>query len=394
MVRHTHHSPVARVPALVAALTTAIAAGCEIKGTTAPELEPRVVVHAVLNPTSGVQTIIVERTLRSVVRTSRETPQYEPINNARVVIYGPREDSAIATRATGTGVSAGVYRVSSITITDGSAGNAQPNALRLRPGERYRLRVETTIGVAVGETTIPVSGPVDGARRTFNLDRDTLRVSTANVRNAAGFYLRHETTRALRERYVTTLDDALMRPLSNADDTDWSFSFANESIYPGLTQRFTIVAVDSNYFRYYVAGFDPFGDDTRGNTLTGGVGLFGSVAPLLSKVLDLTANTDTPVEGSWAADGTSSTLPTTMVLYSSPYFPREEFGRRVSLSGTGQISGKTVEAYGTNEGTATTLLFFPVDQSSPASPATGSMSGADLVLTDTRTGERVTYRRR
>jgi hypothetical protein len=40
------------------------------------------------------------------------------------------------------------------------------------------------------------------------------------------------------------------------------------------------------------------------------------------------------------------------------------------------------------------LVFFPIDQSGAASPATGSMSGADLVLTDTRTGERVTYRRR
>lgn len=390
----THRHLDVRVSALFAVLMTSIAGGCEIKGTTAPDLEPRVVVHAVLNPTSGVQTILVERTLRSISPNAGETRQFEPIGNARVVIYGPRGDSAVATRAGGVGVSIGTYRVSSVTITDGSAGNVQPNVLRIRPGERYRLRVETTIGTAVGETTIPVSGPVDGARRTFNLDRDTLRANVANVRNAAGFYLRHETTRAAHERYVTTLGDALVRPMSGADDTDWSFSFADEAIYPGLAQRFTLVAVDSNYFRYYVASFDPFGDDTRGNTLTGGVGLFGSVAPVMSKVLDLTANTDTPVEGSWAADRPSSTLPSSMVLYSSPYLPREEFGQRVSLSGTGQISQKTFEAYGTTQGTVISLVFFPIDQSGAASPATGSMSGADLVLTDTRTGERVTYRRR
>lgn len=390
----THRRLGVRAHALSAVLATSIAGGCEIKGTTAPDLEPRVVVHAVLNPTSGVQTILVERTVQSIARNPGETPQFEPIGNARVVIYGPRADSAVATRAGGTGVSIGTYRVSSITITDGSAGTVQPNVLRIRPGERYRLRVETTIGVAVGETTIPVSGTVDGARRTFNLDRDTLRASVANVRNAAGFYLRHETTRAVHERYVTTLDDALVRPLSDAEDTDWSFSFADESIYPGLAQRFTVVAVDSNYFRYYVASFDPFGDDTRGNTLTGGVGLFGSVAPVMSKVLDLTANTDTPVEGAWAADRASATLPSTMVLYSSPYLPRDQFGQRVSLSGTGQVSGKTVEAYGTNQDGGITLVFFPVDQSSAASQATGSMSGANLVLTDTRTGQRVTYQRR
>ena len=393
-MRPTRRLLAAYAMALTAALTASIV-GCEIKGTTAPELEPRVVVHAVLNPTSGVQIITVERTLRSILRTSSETPtQYDPINDALVVIYGPRGDSVVARPATGTGVSPGVYRVSSITVTDGSAGDAQPNVLRLRPGDRYRLRVETTIGVAVGETTIPVAGPIDGSRVTFNLDRDTLRVDTTTVRNAAGYYLRHESTRGVHERYVTTLNDGLLRPPSSAADSAWSFSFAGETIYPGLAQRFTLVAVDSNYFRYYVAGFDPFGDDTRGNTLTGGVGLFGSVAPLVSKILDLTANADTPIEGAWAADLTPATLPTAIVLYSSPYFPREGPGRRYTVSGTGQVSGKTVEAYGTNEGTGATLLFFPIDQSSPATAATGSMSGVDLVLTDNRTGERVTYRRR
>jgi uncharacterized protein DUF4249 len=393
MVMPTRRPPAARVMVLVTVLAASIVA-CEIKGTTAPALEPRVVVHAVLNPTSGVQIVTVERTLRSVVRTSGDTPPYDPIDDAVVVIYGPRGDSVVARRATGTGASDGVYRVSSITITDGSAGDAQPNVLRVRPGERYRLRVETSIGVVAGETTIPVGGPSDGSRVTFNLDHDTLRVDAATVRNAAGFYLRHETTRGLQERYVTTLNDALLRPPSSAADSDWSFSFASERIYPGLVERFTLVAVDSNYFRYYVAGFDPFGDDTRGNTLTGGVGLFGSVAPLMSKILDLTADADTPIEGSWAADRTSPTLPTAIVLYSSPYFPREGPGRRYTMSGTGQLSGKAVEAYGMNEGTRASLLLFPVDQSSPAISVTGSMAGEDLVLTDNGTGERVTYRRR
>ena len=94
-----------RTAATLAAATALCAAGCEIKGTTAPAIDPRVVVHAVLNPTSSVQTIIVERTLRSIVRTTPdETPPYEPVSNARVVIYGPRQDSVVAPRATGTGV--------------------------------------------------------------------------------------------------------------------------------------------------------------------------------------------------------------------------------------------------------------------------------------------------
>jgi hypothetical protein len=382
---------VRRLAVLVAG-TVLVAGGCELASTTAPAIEPRVVVHAVLNPAGTVQTVLVERTLRSVARTSGETTPYEPIGDARVILYGPRQDSVIATRATGTGVSSGVYRAPSITVTDGSAGNAGPNVLRVRPGERYRLRVETSIGVVTGETIIPVGGPVDAVRRTFNVDRDTLRLNTGNVQSAAGYYLRHETTSSVHEQYVAALDDALVLPL--AENPDWSFSFAHESIYPGITQRFSVVAVDTNYFRYYVAGYDPFGDDTRGNTLTGGVGLFGAVATLMFKTMDLTADIDTPIEGRWAADRPSATLPATMTLYSSPYFPSARPGGRVSLTGTGQVNGVSVEAYGYTENVGATLQFFPLAQTGQPAAATGSMTGGDLVLTDTRTGQRVTYQKR
>jgi hypothetical protein len=381
---------------VAATLGIALASGCEIAGTTAPEFERRVVVHAVLNPTVAQQTIIVERTLPSVAPQTDGARAYEPIVNARVVIYGPRQDSAVAVRPAG--ADPGVYRVQSITVTDGSAGNAAPNVLRLRPGERYRLRVETTLGVTVGETTIPIGGALDGARRTFNLDRDTLRLNLAAVRNAAGFFLRHETSTAAHEHYAASIDAALVLPHMIAEGepgaTVWPFAFAHESIYPGITQRFTVVAVDSNYFRYYVAGFDPFGDDTRGNTLTGGVGLFGAVAPLMSKILDLTADVDTPIEGSWAADFVPVTLPSTISLYSSPYYPADQGGRRLSLTGTGRAAGVTVEAYGYTETVGTTIQFIPIGSSNQPIAASGSMSGTNLVLTDLRSGERVSYRKR
>jgi hypothetical protein len=380
---------------VLAALGIGLAAGCEIAGTTAPEFDRRAVVHAVLNPAVAQQTIIVERTLRSVTPAVDGARAYEPIAGARVVIYGPRGDSAIAVRPAG--AVAGTYRVESITVADGSAGTAPPNVLRLRPGERYRLRVETTLGVTVGETTIPVGPALDGARRTFNLDHDTLRLNLGAVRNAAGFFLRHETSTAAHERYAATIDAALLLPrVATTGDSiaTWPFAFAHESIYPGITQRFTVVAVDSNYFRYYVAGFDPFGDDTRGNTLTGGVGLFGAVAPLMSKTLDLTADADTPIEGAWFADFVPVTLPSTISLYSSPSYPSEVGGRRLSLTGTGRAAGVTVEAFGYTEGVGATLQLIPVGSSNQPIAATGSMSGLNLVLTDLRSGERVTYRKR
>ena len=378
------------VPAIAAALLTA---GCELADTVAPTLESRAVVHAVLNPLASQQTVIVEKTLQSL--SGAGTTIREPITGARIVVYGPREDSsvALADRAV-----AGVYRLPSVTIRDGSAGTAAPNVLRIRPGERYRLRVETPLGVVTGATTVPVSGSVDAARRSFNVDRDTLRLNISAVRNAAGFLLRHETRANIVERYQTTLDAALVLPLAMAsgdpDEQEWSFSFARGQVLPGLAQNFVVAAVDSNYFRYYVAGFDPFGDDTRGNSLTGGVGMFGSVVTLMSKTLDLTAEIDSPVEGAWTADRSSLTMPATMTLYSSPYFPRSN-NQFVSVSGRARsTAGRQLEAYGTMTG-GVGLSFQFVDPTITVAPtgATGTLSGTSIVLTDSRTGERVTYRK-
>jgi hypothetical protein len=380
---------------VVALSAAASATACEVAGTVAPEVERRVVVHAVLNPTSALQSVIVEETLRSIGPNPGGPVQYEPISNARVVIYGSREDSVVMSGESSTTLP-GVYRVQSVTITNGSPGTAPPNVLRLRPGERYRLRVETPLGVVTGQTIIPVSGgPVDGSRRIFNLDHDTLRLDVSRVQNAAGFLLRHESRSNALERFVTTLDATLVHPLASAAaDDDWPFSFAHDLVMPGLAQNFIVVAVDSNYFRYHEAGFDPFGDETRGNTLTGGVGLFGSVATVMAKTLDLTADIDTPIEGAWTADRASLTLPFNMTLYASPGFPGDQpQDFRVSLSGSGRLSGgRRLEI--TASGTTGIRLFNIVDANDGFSTlANGQLTGANLVLTDPESGERVTYRR-
>jgi len=66
-----------------AALVIAFATGCELADTTAPDVEARAVVHAVLNATATQQTVIVERTLRSAVTAAGTPTGREPITNAR-----------------------------------------------------------------------------------------------------------------------------------------------------------------------------------------------------------------------------------------------------------------------------------------------------------------------
>ena len=373
---------VARVVMLIG-----VAGGCEIAPTAAPAVEPRVVVHAVLNPATSTQSVIVERTLRSIGSNPEQTVLYEPITNARVVIYGTPNDSVVVRESvSGT---PGVYRIVS------SAPVSVPNVLRLVPGGRYRLRVETSIGVVTGETTIPLSSGVDGARRTFNVDRDTLRVDASRVQQAAGFLLRHESGAGVVERFVTRLGETLVRPLASIDeDDDWSFSFAHPVLLPGLPQNFIVVAVDSNYFRYHESGFDPFGDETRGNTLTGGVGLFGSVVPVMAKTLDLTADIDTPIEGSWIADRASLTLPFTLTLYASPTYPANQPSDfRINVSGTGRMAGgRRVDAFATGSANTRSFIFNDPNGQGGAG-ADGVLTGNTLVLTDRQSNERVTYRK-
>lgn len=163
---------------------------------------------------------------------------------------------------------------------------------------------------------------------------------------------------------------------------------------PGVPQNFIVVAVDSNYFRYNEAGFDPFGDETRGNTLTGGVGLFGSVTPVMAKTLDLTADIDTPIEGPWTGDRPSLTLPITMTLYASPAYPADQpFDLRITASGTARMAGgRRLEVTANGTGGTRGFTFFDANAAF-AVQAQGQLTGNTLVLTDQQSGERVTYRK-
>lgn len=198
---------------------------------------------------------------------------------------------------------------------------------------------------------------------------------------------------------MTSIGDGLVLPLAlskgDPDDEDWGFEFAQGYIFPGMAQRFVVIAVDSNYFRYNVAGFDPFGDDTPGNSLTGGVGLFGAAVTVMFKTLDLTADIDTPMEGTWTADRNSPTLPLAMTLYSSPYFPPGLRGVDQLLAGSAlTAAGRGLETFCSRNGTAVSVQFTDPAVPDQAISATGLLTAGVLELTDSRTKERLTYRKR
>jgi hypothetical protein len=364
-----------------------------------------VVVHAVLDPAQDEQLILVERT-REASAPTRITLQAgdpivsaggSPISGARVLLIGPGRDTVVAVedaagRSDGTG--AGVYRVRSVARASAEL-DAPVGRLRLVPGGHYRLHVETPIATVRGSTTMP--GFVIGASRAsrrFNLDRDTLRLPLRRelVGGAAYLVAHAHPGFASSSRTTTVLHERLMVPAAPGD-SDWTFARERAAIWPGTTQRFVIVAVDANYRRYSIAGADPFGEDVAGNTLEGGVGLFGSVATLVDQSLDLVADREHAIEGDWAPLGASALLPAALRLFESPRFPRTGGGSGLVLTGLARLTtGGVLVAEATLDDGVVALTLRPSATASAVRRFTGTFDGRALTLQPAGSTVRVQYR--
>lgn len=383
--------PVPRV-VLLAAVVVVATAGCSADRTSAPSFVPRIVVHAVLDPLSSEQVVLVERTRGdSAVPRGTHAPRDPiasvgglPISEARVVVVGPAGDSVVAVedrsiRTDGTG--AGVYRLRSLTrAADGS--DTPAGVLRITPGAGYHLVVQTALGTVRGSTRMP-NFPIapDRVTRRFNLDTDTLRLPRPSSEvGAAAYIVRHAHPGfSSSSRVARVVRDRLLIPAALSDEA-WEFGAERGRIWPGTTQSFSVAAVDANFLKYSVAGADPFGDDVQGNTLEGGVGVFGSVAMLTDVSLDLEAVRDHEVEGEWIAVAPLTGFPVTLRLYESPHFPRPE-AAGLSLTGTARLAtGGALVAVGALQGTALTLSLAPSASAANTRRFTGTFDGATLTL--------------
>jgi hypothetical protein len=211
--------------------------------------------------------------------TSGETP----VTGARVVLYGPTGDSAIAVedrvgRADHLG--AGVYRV----WTGGSAAAAPAGAfVPLAAGGLYRLRVTSSVGNADATTQVPAAERVvTGPARTVSLSRDSVLLGELGAR-AAGFVyaLRGSNVNQAEgdAQFRRTLEPRLILP-SGGDD--WAFAYVRDRLRSGTRHTLTVTAVDSNYFHYYGNEADPFADRSQGTTLRGASGVVGSLLLIVS----------------------------------------------------------------------------------------------------------------
>jgi len=300
---------------LLLALCAFALTACEFDKIDLSRTTPTIVVHAVLNTTAPNQVVLVERTLTGAITvvdtnfTANDpiaSAGGDPVSGAIVEIIDST-GNAIAgledrvTRSDHLG--AGVYRVP-------LAGT------NLRLGARYQLRIRTDSQTVTAFTRIPAPDVTSsgGLTRPFNRDRDTMVVKWNPAAIARSYAVRIESPFSPFFLFTDSTHVRITGDIRNPFASD-----LERVLFPGFRQDMLVAAVDSNFYDYYRTGNDPFTGSGVISRVTNGLGMFGSLVPLTSGTLTVTADQTEPIEGRFRLQQTSTSDPspvaTQFVLY-------------------------------------------------------------------------------
>jgi hypothetical protein len=292
---------------LALAALLALNSGCKLSEVVAaPPGTPTVIVHMVLNTEAPVQMLLLER---SDEATSR---RFLPGALVRLTHLNPDASCARPTVTL-------TERTDSVIYSDDVELRRvyQTGELcALRAGDKVALRVETPQGdVVTGTTQIPganrllvKAGPVSAlAPQVLSLDRtrDTIRVEL-DPRFARGLQIV-----AVRKGGSNLIDgagppitpvfdittDTLHATIAGSLRTPFQEDADERTVFrAGGDYLFSFAPTDVNYFDFVRSGADPFTGRGFINHLSGGIGVFGSVAPHTYEVR-VTAPQRDPREG-------------------------------------------------------------------------------------------------
>lgn len=347
--------------------------GCEFGKAVIPAPAPRIVVHAVLNAGAAEQIVLVESSLtgRVVIDDSLKFDPLDPIRTAGgEPITGA--DVRLLAGADTVGVSATETRVSGRGTGRYVVTRAQ---LAIAPGATYRLRIRTADGrVATGRTVVPgaPSGWSADAALTkqivaFNRDADSLRLAWTGAAGGRTYAVRVETPYGPWALFSDSTSFTLSGGLRN-----FLAAGLPNVFLPGFTQQLSVTSVDQNFYDYNRSGNDPFGGSGLISSVSGGLGLFGSLVVLGSYDVATTRSDRAPIDARWtgvAANGATVDLDLWVDdpgPAASALSGRQRSPRRYLL---GIQSGETVRlATLVGSSSADTLAFF-----------TGRLAGDSLV---------------
>ncbi|MGH7677696.1 MAG: hypothetical protein ACRENU_04460 [Gemmatimonadaceae bacterium] len=246
-----------------AACIALVLSGCDIPETPLAPQPRQLLVHAALDAGSSRQVITIE--------WSDESPM-NPGPTAAITVTGPFGE---------------VY---------GAAVEASPNnrqvyvitQMLVLPSEEYTLRVELGPTAVTGTTTIPHATPARCcavSALAFSRSRDTLRLSWPRVPGAKAYHvsIQNEFVEAGEPvtygTYYSTFADTSIALAGTLKTLDQGAAFTAGAIVTVL-----VSAVDDNFYTYYHAQVDPFAG-APASRLTGGLGVFGSLVPIVYRRL-------------------------------------------------------------------------------------------------------------
>lgn len=374
----------------------ALLTACEFDETITVRSDPIPAVHAVLNPAVNDYVVMVEEVLSGTI-TIDENRIFDPsdpirsgggvpVHDALVVIRNAAGDSAVGRESTSGTSFTGVYYFGN------GAGNGE-FWLPLVPGERYTLTIATPSGRRVtGATTIPAynESPVIAPPVFFNRDHDTLRLIWPEVPYAKRYMVRIESPRGPFFFFVDGYRVDVPGGLRNFRRIELPAVFT-----PGFPQRVLVAAVDTNFYDYYRSANDPFAGRGLINHLEGGVGFFGSMTPLTTTEVRVTADVDEPWEGEFRITGIPGIQNAPPVLW---LYQDGEADGTIQLSGNYQRGDAPDPGYliGTLRSGGQLSLALLGSQSFSDTLATlrGTYEADSLVAIFSATGEQAVYRRR
>lgn len=247
--------------------------GCiDLEKPTAPT-QSQLVVHAVLDARVSLQTVLVARSQGGVQQTAAgSVTDDEPISGATVTITAPNGGVMIATEGPANSPLSGTPGTYFYTPSQ--------SGVTLIGGGTYRLFVRTPRGEeATGTTTIPMpptGGPTTLPSSSFSRQSDTLRLRWPSTAGARRYELLIRSRSAGEYRIFTDTVAAI---------PGTTLTINGDTLFPiGGRATILVSAVDANYYDYYRAQSDPFAG-TAPSHLTGAVGVFGSITPVLTTQL-------------------------------------------------------------------------------------------------------------
>ena len=293
-------------PARVALAALVAVSACELETVAVPQSTPKVVVHAVLNPSAAEQIVFLERTLNGALNTGEhhtfnpndpiETGGGVPIINALVEII---DSSGVVVKGSETPVPGatvngpGVYHVPILGPT-------------LTLGARYKLHVHTLDGddlTAFTRIPLPEVTTTGGLTRTLNRDHDTLNIAWDRAPRSRAYAMRVESPFGPFFLFTDSLHVRVTGDLRNL--------FAGNLqhvLIPGFHQDLLVAAVDSNFFDYYRTNNDPFTGAGIISRINGGLGLFGSLVTMTNGTLTVIADQTEPIEGRFRLQPTADSI--------------------------------------------------------------------------------------